>query len=261
MSEGTWYDREKGQSDLEYGLNIQQGKVPGVSVVHTFGRVPSINTSDGFVAVTDNGANYTGFDAIAAEIISIVSSSADDAITGTGARVLLLSGLGPGFVEQTETVLLNGTTPVLSTLEYIRLNPVLVIQAGSVGSNVGLITLNQSVTTAIIFAEIQIGNNRTLNSGFTVPSGKLAYIRSGFATVGKKQSVVSELKASARQLGSTFQIAEWFSVGSQGSSYVPRPFVIPLIGIPTGTDVLLQANTDTNGASFSAGLEIILADI
>lgn len=250
-----------GASDLEYGLNIQRGLVPGIGVVHTFGRVPNIDVTDNFVAVTDNGGLYTGFDAVTDEAVSIVSDNANDTVAGTGGRVLLLSGLGAGFVEQSEIINMNGLTPVISTLTYIRLNPVLVIQAGSENANLGKIIINQSTTTSVVFSEIEIGNNRTLNSGYTVPAGKEGYIRSGFATTGKKQSSVSEVRAMARQPGSTFQIAEWFSLHSQGTGYVQRPFVIPLIGVPAGTDILIQANTDTNGVDVSAGLEIMLVDV
>ena len=250
-----------GSSDLEYGLNIQRGLVPGVGIIHTFGRIPNLNVSDGFSAITVNGSLYTGFNAVSPETVSVVSTSTDDSISGIGGRVLLLSGLGPGFVEQSEVVQLNGTTPVLTTLTYLRLNPVLVIQAGSAGANQGIILLNQSITTSVVFAEIQIGNNRTLNSGYTIPAGKEGFIRSGFATSGRKQSSLVEVRAQARQPGSTFQIAEWFSLNSQGSNYIQRPFVVPLIGIPAGTDLLLDAITDTNGVDVSAGLEILLVDV
>lgn len=249
-----------GASDLEYGLNIQRGLVPGVSVVHTFGRLPNVDVVDGFVAITDGGTSYSGQSATSAETVSIVSTSSDDNVSGIGGRVLLLSGLGPGFVEQTEVVPMNGTTPVLSSLSYIRLNPVLVIDAGPLLVNQGEITITQSITTNIVFSEIQAGNNRTLNSGYTIPAGKVGHIRSGFATIGKKQTASSEIQALSRQQGSTYQIAEWFSIHSQGSSYIQRPFVIPLIGIPAGTDILLRGNTDTNNSDLSAGLEIILVD-
>lgn len=261
MSASTVYDVRKGMSDLEFGLNVQRGLVAGLSIVHTFGRVPSIEVADGFVAVTDNGALYTGFDAVVAETVSIVSSSTDDSSTGIGGQVLLLTGLGAGFVEQNEVIALDGTTPVISTLEYLRLNPVLVIQAGSSDFNIGTIIINQSTTTSVVFSEIEPGNNRTLNSGYTVPANKVAYIQSGFATVGKKQSSVSEVRAMSRLPGSTFQIAEWFSLHSQGNSYVHRAFMTPLLGIPAGTDILMEANSDTNGADVSAGLEICLVDI
>tara|TARA_R100000544_G_scaffold20565_1_gene10016 strand:- start:23184 stop:23960 length:777 start_codon:yes stop_codon:yes gene_type:complete len=255
------FDKLNCNSDLEYGLNVQRGLVPGVSAIHTFGRIPDITTVDGFVTVTDNGQGYTGFDAVQAEKVSIVSNSNDDTPAGPGAHVLLLTGLGAGFVEQSETVVINGTTPVTTTLDYIRLNPVLVVVAGANGVNTGQILLTQEITTSVIFGEIQPGNNRTLNSGYTVPAGKEAYIRSGFATLGRKSNAVSEVKAMARRPGSVFQTAEWFSAHSQGSSYVQRPFVLPLISIPAGTDIKIMANTDTNGVDVSAGLEMYLVDV
>jgi hypothetical protein len=74
---------------------------------------------------------------------SIVSASANDTAAGTGARTVLLTyftatGTGPF----TETITLNGTTPVntvSTTICYIE--HLTVVTAGSTGSNVGILSL------------------------------------------------------------------------------------------------------------------------
>ena len=243
-----------------FGLNIQRGLVAGVSAVHTFGRAPIINTADGFVTVWDGVGIYKGLDPTTEDFVTVTSDSANDSVAGTGARVVILIGLDVNLIQQTETISIDGLTPVISTLKYLRMTTSIVIQAGSNGFNEGDIIIAQQTDPTIEFAHIEIGNNRSLNSAYTIPFGKVGYISSGFATLAKKQNAVCEIKALSRTQGSVFQIAEWFSLHSQGSSYIQRPFDVPLTGVSAGTDIIIQANTDTNGVAVSAGLEIILVD-
>ena len=245
----------------DFGLNVQRGLVAGVSAVHTFGRAPIINTADGFVTVWDGAGIYKGLEPTTEDFVTIVSDNVNDSIAGTGARVVVLIGLDVNFIQQTETISMNGLTPVTSTLKYLRMTTSIVTQAGSNGFNEGDIIVAQQTDPTIEFTHIEIGNNRSLNSAYTIPSGKVGYISSGFATLSKKQGSVCEVKVLSRIQGSVFQIAEWFSLHSQGSSYIQRPFNIPLVGLPSGADIAILANTDTNGVAVSAGLEIFLVDV
>jgi len=247
-------------SSLEYGLNIQRGLVSGISSIHTFGRNPLINTADGFEAIWDKGGSYTGFDPVVEENVTIVSSSALDTLLGTGAQIIRLSGLDSKFNEIQEDIALNGVTSVVSINKYFRVHIARVVKAGATGENQGIIDIAQQTTVANVFAEIEMGSNRSLNANYTVPFGKIAYIKQGFATLSKKQNALCEIRAKVRLLGSTFQIVEWFSIDGQASSYVSRVFSIPLIGVPAGTDILIEANTDTNNIAVAAGLEMFLVD-
>lgn len=250
-----------GGSDLEYGLNIQRGLVPGVSVIHKFGRNPDIDTIDGFEDLWNVGGNYTGFDAIAAEVVEVFSSDASDTSAGSGARAVQLVGLGAGFVEQTEVVILNGTTPVNSVNSYIRLDRALVLTAGSAGVNAGDIVGRQNVTTANVFFEVPSGGNRTLIACYTVPFGKIGYITSGFASLAKKKDAFCNIQALVRFPGSVFQIAEWFTIGASGTGFVERNFKVPLLGIPAGTDIKISADTSQNDTGVAGGFEILLVDV
>ena len=252
----------EGTSDLEYGLNIQRGMVNGVSVAHVFGRNPDIDNSGGFEDVWNGSAEYTGFNAVSAETVTLSSDDvADTNITGTGAWTIQLIGLDGDFKEINETISLDGTNPVTSVLLYKRCAIARILTAGAGGNNSGYITGAQSITTANIFFIMPKTSNRTLLCAYTVPYGKMAYVTGGFATLAKKGNASSEIKVSVRFLGSVFQVVEWFAVDGSGSSYVNRDFEIPLIGVPAGTDLRVQADTDTNNSGVAAGLEIILVDI
>ncbi len=252
----------------DFGLNVQKGAVPGVSVIHKFGRNPDIDTVSGFSDLWNDflsAGRYTGFDATTPEIVEVFSSDANDTATGTGANTVLLIGLGAGFVEQTEVIALNGLTSVNSTLEYLRLDRAIVITGGNGvdpnAVNAGTITGRQSITTANAFFHIPPGANRTTIACLTIPAGKVGYVKGAFVTLAKKGSAGVEPRALIRQPGSVFQVVEWLALSGSGNSYVDRRFDIPLIPVPAGSDIKLQADTDTNNVGVAGGIEIILEEV
>lgn len=69
-------------SVTNYLMEVARGNVSGVSSVHKFGKVPDVDTADGFVAVW-NGTkgDYLGHNATAGEAVEVFSSDAADAGT------------------------------------------------------------------------------------------------------------------------------------------------------------------------------------
>lgn len=161
-----------------FALLTARGLIPGQELFEKFGRNPAISTTDDPQDVWGGGGLYTGQPLTAAEKVSVVSgSTSDDNAGGTGLRSLRLFGQLAG-VEQTEDVLLAGTTPVLTLKDWDRIYRVRGLTAGTGGFNVGAITVNHAVTTANVFAIVPIGSNRSQIGAFTVPAGKRLYMRS-----------------------------------------------------------------------------------
>lgn len=95
----------------------------------------------------------------AARVHAIVSSSTDDAAAGTGARTVRVMGIAsPLLTEQSETVILNGTTPVDTTKSYTHITELRVLTVGSGATNAGTITAT-AATDSTISAAITIGRN------------------------------------------------------------------------------------------------------
>lgn len=76
-----------------------------------------------------------------AESWEIVSSSADDAAAGIGARTVQLRTLDANYDEIVQVVTMNGLTPVPLSGTHIRVNSGLVLTAGSNLINVGTLTI------------------------------------------------------------------------------------------------------------------------
>lgn len=160
-----------------FALLTARGLIPGQELFEKFGRNPSISTTDDPQDVWGGGGLYTGQPLTAAEKVSVVSSSTSDDVGGTGLRSLRLFGQLAG-VEQTEDVLLTGTTPALTLKDWDRIYRVRGLTAGTGGFNVGAITINQAVTTANVFSIVPVGTNRSQICAFTVPAGKRLYMSS-----------------------------------------------------------------------------------
>jgi len=109
--------------------------------------------------------------------VRLVSSSANDAVAGSGALTCLVTGYSATGVLQTSTITMTGVTPSSVTTElYSRILVVEVLTAGTAyGSNSGTITCEKADGTDIILMDAGIGVTRSAN--YTVPLGKRAIVR------------------------------------------------------------------------------------
>jgi hypothetical protein len=244
----------------DWGLEVAKGDIPGVSLLHKFGRNPDIDTAAGFEAIWNGGGAYTGHDATAAETVEVFSSDANDASAGTGARTVEVFGLDSNFAEQNETVTLNGVTAVDTASTYIRLDRAIVRTAGSGAVNAGAITARQNVTTANVFMVLPIGYNQTMISAWTVPADKTAYLLAWGASLAGKTQANCNIRLKVRPENEVFQVKEEFSISATGSSAWTRDYDIPKLILTEKTDIYIEADTDSNDSGVSGYFDLAVVD-
>jgi hypothetical protein len=109
---------------------------------------------------------------------SVSSASAADAAAGTGAQTIVLTYLDSSFVQHTETIALNGTTPVNTVgTDVFYIESMVVATVGSGGQNAGVISLFTQVAgggTAI--GTIKAGDNQTMWAHHYVAANQSCYI-------------------------------------------------------------------------------------
>jgi hypothetical protein len=151
--------------------------LPGVKRVFLQGRNAAISTSA--ETIWQPGATYAQLTTAAAH--EVVSSSANDAAAGTGARTVVIEGLIAGYVEASETVTLNGTTAVATVNSYIAINAMRVATAGSGNVNAGTIDC-RTVSGSVVKRRIgtDVGSTQDASFIYTVPAGKVAVLKSVF---------------------------------------------------------------------------------
>ena len=160
---------------------------------------------------------------------SIVSASANDAAAGTGARTVRITYLDQtGAGPFTETVTLNGTTPVNTVSTTICfVEEIEVMTAGSTGSNVGILTLKAATAGGgATIGTVGATDNRNIWAHHYVPTGKTCYVTG--TLIGSDASVAGNgsvyvLKALTIGGSVDVQISDFMTLYGQ-SSQVARNY-------------------------------------
>jgi len=173
--------------------------------------------------------------------MSVVSSSANDAAAGTGARALSIGYIEHGtLAAKSETVILNGTTPVLTVATNIRfINSMTMISAGSGGKNAGAITATNGGLT---YGAISIGHRVQASSYRMVPAGK----------VFVPHEIIASSNSGTAAAQTIFHIVNWsasipFWLPSNAIGCQDGPIVIPLKAgrvISAGGIIGVEVTTD-----------------
>lgn len=167
---------------MDFNTAVALNLVPGITRVAALGNNPDIDTTTYPEDIWPVGGFYPW--PTAATLLQIVSTSTSDTPTGTGAATILITGLDANYVAQTETITLNGTTPVVSTKQFLRVNGALVMSKGTgttaYATNVGDIDIKNNTTPTDILARIQAGSGISRSSVYTVPAGFTLAVNSVF---------------------------------------------------------------------------------
>jgi hypothetical protein len=210
----------------DLGLNIARGLVKGVSGLSISGYSSAVGGT--FVPLWEINGAYTYFPS--AQVVLVWSDSASDTNVS-----ILISGLDANYDIITETVVLtNGTTGVLSTKQFLRINNLSTV--GSVNA-IGTIRAGSSDKT-ITLAGIVDGNGRSQMSIFTVPNGYTFYLSQvNLYTNSNGSQYVNYRSYTQQPSGLTTKVLQ-FPLTTQYNSIkiVPRPYA-------SKTDIQWQCNS------------------
>jgi hypothetical protein len=228
-------------------LDIARSLVSGLAYEHKFGRLDDVDLT--FEEIWDGNAAYAY--QTAAQSMEVVSSSANDATGGTGARTVQVFGLDSDYVLQNATVGLNGVTAVALPSTWIRVFRAIVRSAGSGAANAGDIDV-QVASGGAIQATILTGNNQTLMALYTVPANTTAYLLQWYFTGDGNATI--DAKLLVRPDGEVFQIKEV-------ATTVGAPFRYPfmaIIELPAKADIKIEAKSSVANTEVEAGFDIVL---
>jgi len=147
----------------DYRSEIAMGKRQGRSLWNKFGYNADVDTG-GQEIVASFGGTFNIM--TTADTLNVVSASANDTSAGTGARTILITGIDENFLSQTETVTMNGATPVTTSNQWLGVNRVIVLSSGSSNSNEGIITITDTSGTVGTQADVAAGGSVTQQAIF-----------------------------------------------------------------------------------------------
>lgn len=155
-------------------------KVANSQDVFLLGRQPAANTTE--YPLWYNAGVYTW--PTAAMGMEVVSSSANDAAAGTGARTVKVTYLDGNFVVKSETITLNGTTAVATiATDIYRILDFRVMTTGTGLKSAGTIDIRNLADTPI-YARIITGDNEAQQAIYTVPADKFLILYKGNIGLG-----------------------------------------------------------------------------
>lgn len=161
-------------TERNYLQAISEGDIAGHSPYSKMAYSPAQTTTEGDIW----GLNTSYVFPTTAIQMAVVSTSANDTSAGTGARTVRIWYLKSDYSEATTDVILNGTTPVnTSVSDIFRVNNFRILTTGTGYKAAGNISLT-SVGGATSYSVILTGFTRARNSIYTVPLGKTYYITS-----------------------------------------------------------------------------------
>ena len=157
---------------FEFALGAFPGNFPGALAARAQGYVNTSATGNQAVRAT----TYTP--STSAGQRSVSSSSTADASGGTGAQQIVINYLDSSFAQHSETITLNGTTPVATVgTNYLYIESIIVTQVGSGQINAGIISLYTANNgTGTVIGSVAVGDQQTWWAHHYVPAGVTCYL-------------------------------------------------------------------------------------
>ena len=168
-------DNKPRVSSMPYLFDVAEGNVAGHEAWSKSGYNPNVGTT--METVWSYSTQYV-FPAAAQQMEVVSSDNTKDIPAGTGALAVTIYYLDGNYVERSETVSLNGTTPVLTAHNNLyRINGFRCTSIGTDDVPAGNIEL-RTAGGGTVYSYIPAGYTRARNIVYTVPDGKNLYITS-----------------------------------------------------------------------------------
>lgn len=214
---------------------------------HKFGSNDSVGTS--FEDVWQQGGNLSYL--TSAETMSVVSDSIEDDVGLTGATGITVQGLDNNWLPISEDIIMDGTTPVVTTNSFIRVHRAFITTVGTAETNVGNITITAS-TAATVQAKITATVGQTLKSQVSIPANCNAILLDWTVSCGKNDDF--EVRLCSREFNKGVRVRDVLFVYQSEAGHVFNGAII----LPEKSDIMVQAKSGTAGRPIHADYTYII---
>jgi len=237
-------------------IPLSAGNLEGYSIIHKFGRNPSIGGAP--ETIWGGGGVYTYLSSPA--VVYCYSSSNDDGAGEIGARTVTIQGLDANYAAVEDTIVVDGAP---STVQFLRVFRAFVITSGSVGTNVGTLSISDAASSGTVVTTIDTlgggtvyGTGQSFSGFYTIPAGKTGYMTQWNVGVGAyNNQCTAWLAIRPINNGSAFRTLDVLCVPG---GHFTRNYDIPL-KLLEKTDIEVRALCST-GSEISSTFDIILVD-
>ena len=231
-----------------FPFSVATGKIAGLTTRTVFGRNLDVDTSPEDIWAQDGVMPYP----TAETTLSIVSSSANDDLLGTGARTVVVEYLDGDFVTNVVEVEMDGTSAVQVATDFFRIQDAYVRGAGSLNAAAGNITL--SYTGANVVGKIATGRTDIQNTHYTVPANYTAYLTGGLISAGKSSDATVDFQTRDATNGAVFRIGQEIIV-NETSVFLHLPIYQE---VPEKYDIRVQGSSTQGNSAVTVNYYLIL---
>jgi hypothetical protein len=249
--------------DKDFLIEVQKGNVAGHSMVHKFGRNDGVpNGSWAHISLTPFATADFRQSAIAMRVKA--GGNGADTAAGAGAREVTIQGIDSAFAETSEAVATAGAGASAATAAtFWRVHRAWVSAAGTyTAANTGDVVIEDSGGGAD-FITIAAGEGQTQYTGWTVPTGKTAYLLSAHVTVDSNKTVNVQMFTRlniddvAAPMNSKRLKLFWDGIQAPGYVYKPKG---PELSLPEKSDLWVEAYGDGAVSQVSCDFELLVVD-
>jgi len=234
---GTYSSATRQGAYEPFDLQVARGQVMGHSTVNVYGYQTVVATD--FIPIWENATQYTY--PVAATQMNLAGTAGDTAS-------ILISGLDANYLPISETLVMNGETPVQTVKSYLRINS-MQVTAGSATNPAGVVTL-KNLTNTVIYAQINAGVGRTQAAIYTVPAGFTYFLQrvNIYTSLNGNKFVTYQNKTTSPTGVVTLTQQAPFPVSYDALRVMPRPFA-------EKTDIQLQCKIDSGTGAVAISQE------
>ncbi len=222
-------------------VNIARGVVVGTTWLHRLGFIPTMPNNVETVIMSGGITSGRYTFPTAASTLTLASSSASDTN-----KVITISGLDSNYNPIVENITINGTTPVTTATEFLRVQRLSSVSNSIVGN------VTASIGPAVL-ACLRDGDGQSLQGVYTIPKGVTGYLRQVSASVPKNGDAVFRIHTKSNTASFTTS-RHIFGLTAMSYEY---NFVYPTV-LPEKTDVEMTCLSSTGGSAASATFDILL---
>ena len=240
----------------DFLIEVSKGNVPGHSLVAIAGIDENVGTTE-YVIWTEDGEFLFPASAL---LMNVSSGSVVDNPGGIGMFNVTVIGLDANYVVISETITLDGQTPVPTTLAYFRVNRLRGGAAGSSEFNVGNIYIGTGSPTdgvpVVTYNVIDAEQGDSTAATYTVPDGRSALLVQLVFGTDSSKIIEYSLRSRCLDCGDNAWAVDYHShFKEEHQDYVlPLPFPYP-----EHTDIKFQARNSV-GSAF-AETQVFLLEI
>lgn len=248
----------------DFYTEVQLGNIEGYSIIHKFGRNPSVANGVWEVVSLLGGSGVLQSSGSSVRIKA--GGNAADTAVGAGARAITIVGLDDTLREVSETITTSGANVSLPTTgNFWRVYRAYVAD-NSAGTylltNFGDITLEKSDGSGDII-KISEGEGQTQHGSYSIPYGKTGYLLSVHLTTDSNKPADFRLFTHANLNNVSPPVDPrrlklyWDGILGHIDGYIPKS---PGLILPSLTDIWIEAEGSGGSTEVSVDFEILLVD-